>query len=124
MINKQDFLNAWNQEIEMVRGDTLAFNFQLVGLGSEAAYQALTCIFAVAEHYDEDSVVEVSNINGISLLEYNAETDTATFGVSVSPASTRDLQLTRYYYELKIKDNANVLTLMRGHLTLLYNLKD
>ena len=124
MINKQDFLNAWAQEIEMVRGDTLAFNFQLAGLGSEAAYQALTCVFAVSEHYEANNVVEVTNYNGISLVEYDAAHDVATFGVSVAPASTKSLPLTRYYYELKIKDDTNVVTLMRGHLTLLFNLHD
>lgn len=124
MINKQDFLNAFNQNIDMVRGDTLAFNFQLAGLGSEAAYQALTCVFAVSEHYDDNSVVEVSDINGISMVEYDSAHDVATFGVSVAPASTRNLPLTRYYYELKIKEDDNVVTLMRGYLTLLLNLKD
>jgi hypothetical protein len=34
------------------------------------------------------------------------------------------LPLTRYYYELKVKDEYNVITLMRGHLTLLYDLKN
>lgn len=124
MINKQDFLNAWAQEIEMVRGDTLAFNFQLAGLGSYEAYQDLICVFAFAEHYESDNVVEINNYNGISLIEYDAAHDIATFGVSVAPASTRYLPLTRYYYELKIKDDNNVVTLMRGHLTLLYNLHD
>lgn len=124
MINKQDFLNAWEQEIEMVRGDTLAFNFQLAGLGSEEAYLALTCVFAVAEHYEADNVIEIANYNGISIIEYDAAHDVATFGVSVAPASTSHLPLTRYYYELKIKDEVNTLTLMRGRLTLLHNLND
>lgn len=124
MINKQDFLNAWAQEIEMVRGDTLAFNFQLAGLGSEEAYKDLICVFAVAEHYEAENVVEITNYNGISLVEYDEAHDIATFGVSVAPAITRSLPLTRYYYELKIKEEANVFTLMRGHLTLLYNLND
>lgn len=124
MINKQDFLNAWTQEIEMVRGDTLAFNFQLAGLGSESEYEDLTCVFAVSEHYEKDNVVEVTNYNGISLVEYDAAHDIATFGVSVAPAKTKNLPLTRYSYELKIKDSTNVITLMRGHLTLLFNLHD
>lgn len=124
MINKQDFLNAWTQEIEMVRGDTLAFNFQLAGLGSESEYEDLTCIFSAAEHYGDNNVVEINNYNGISLIEYDAAHDIATFGVSVAPAKTRYLPLTRYYYELKIKDDTNVVTLMRGHLTLLYNLNN
>jgi hypothetical protein len=108
----------------MVRGDTLAFNFQLAGLGSEEAYEALTCVFAASEHYEANNVVEVTNYNGISLVEYDAAHDVATFGVSVAPASTKDLPLTRYYYELKIKDDTNIVTLMRGHLTLLYNINN
>ncbi len=124
MINKQDYINAINQNIEMVRGDTLAFNFQLSGLGSRNAYEALAVTFAVAEHYDNDKVIECVNGDGIGLVDYNAVKDTATFSVFVAPAKTKTLDLTRYYYDLQIKDTDNVITLMRGYLTLLYDVAD
>jgi hypothetical protein len=124
MINKQDFINAINKNIEMVRGDTLAFNFQLTGLKSRDAYEDLIATFAVAEHYDDESLIEITNDNGIVLEDYNTAKDTATFSVNVAPNYTKTLDLTRYYYDLQIKDDNNVITLMRGRLTLVYDVAD
>ena len=122
MINKQQYINAVNQNIDMVRGDNLAFNFQLTGLGSRAAYEALTCTFAVADQYDADPVVECTNGSGIELEDYTD--DTATFSVFVAPNQTKELDPARYYYDLQIKDDDNVLTLMRGCLTIVYDVAE
>lgn len=124
MVNKQDYINAVNQNIDMVRGDNLAFNFQLSGLGSRNAYVALTVTLAVAEHYDDISIFEITNGNGIELESYDANSDTATFSVFVAPNKTKTLDLARYYYDLQVKDDSNVVTLMRGRLTLVYDVAD
>ena len=124
MVNKQDYINAVNQNIDMVRGDNLAFNFQLSGLGNKSAYTTLKVTFAVAEHYDDESIIEITNANGISLENYDEVSDTATFSVFVAPNNTKTLDLARYYYDLQIKDKTNVVTLMRGRLTLVYDVAD
>lgn len=124
MINKQDYINSVNQNIDMVRGDTLAFNFQLAGLGSRSAYEGLNITLAIAEHYDDTSLIEITNEDGIALEDYDTAKDTATFSVFVAPAKTKTLDLTRYYYNLQIKDNNNVITLMRGRLTTIWNIAD
>jgi hypothetical protein len=124
MLNKQDFINAINQNIDIVRGDTLAFNFQLTGLGSRSAYDALLVTFAAAEHYDDVSIIECTKGNGIALENYDVTKDTATFSVFVAPNKTKTLDLARYYYDLQIKANNNVITLMRGRLTLVYDVAD
>lgn len=124
MINKQDFINAINQNIDMIRGDTLAFNFQLTGLGSQDAYEDLLITFAVAEHYDDEELIEITNADGIDLEEYNAATDTATYSVYIAPNKTKTLDLASYYYDLQIKDDTNVITLMRGRLTLKWDVAD
>lgn len=124
MINKQDFINAINQNIDMIRGDTLAFNFQLKGLGSQDAYEDLLITFAVAEHYDDEELIEITNADGIDLEEYNTATDTATFSVYIAPNKTKTLDLASYYYDLQIKDDTNVITLMRGRLTLKWDVAD
>ena len=124
MVNKQDYINAVDQNIDMVRGDNLAFNFQLSGLGSRSAYEDLVVTFAVAEHYDDDSIFECVSGNGISIEKYDAEKDTATFSVFVAPNKTKTMDLNRYYYDLQMKDDNNVVTLMRGRLTLVYDVAD
>ena len=108
----------------MVRGDTLAFNFQLMGLGSKTAYTAFEYTFAAAEHYDDDEFILLTRGNGIELEEYDAEKDLATFSVTVKPSQTKTLDLARYFYDLQMKDAENTITLMRGYLTLLYDVAD
>lgn len=124
MINKQDYINAITQDIDMIRGDTLAFNFQLQGLGSRSVYEGLVVTFAVAEHYDDESIIEIFNDNGIELEYYDRVADVATFSVSVAPNYTKTLDLNRYYYDLQIKDTNNVITLMRGRLTIKWDVAD
>lgn len=124
MVNKQSFLNSINQDIDMVRGDTLAFNFELGGLGSRAAYDALDVLLAVAEHYDDEALIEITKTDGIALEEYDSETDTALFSVCIAPTYTKNLALDRYYYDLQIKDTNNVITLMRGRFTILWDVAD
>ena len=122
MINKQAYINAITQDIEMVRGDTLAFNFQLSGLGSREEYEALTVNFAVAEKYDGMVLINCTNGDGIELEDYTG--DVATFSVYVAPNNTKTLDPARYYYDLQIKDDTNVLTLMRGSFTILYDIAE
>ena len=124
MLNKQDFINAIDNNIDMVRGDILAFSFQLAGLKSRSAYEDLIVSFAVAEHYDDESLVEITSGNGIELEDYDTAKDTATFSVSVAPNMTKTLDLNRYYYDVQIKDDNNVITLMRGRLTILWDVAD
>lgn len=124
MINKQDYINSINQNIDMVRGDTLAFNFQLSGLGSLSEYEALLVTFAVAEHYDDEHIIEIDSTNGITLEEYDTFSDTALFSVSVAPNISKTMDLGRYYYDMQIKNTTDIITLMRGYLTLLYDVAD
>ena len=124
MVNKNDFINAIDKNIDMVRGDTLAFSFQLAGLESRSAYEDLIVTFAVAEHYDDASLIEITSGNGIELEDYDTAKDTATFSVNVAPNMTKTLDLNRYYYDLQIKDDNNVITLMRGRLTILWDVAD
>ncbi len=124
MINKQDYINAVTQDIDIVRGDTLAFNFQLTGLESRDAYEDLIVTFAIAEHYDDDPIVEFESGGGIELESYDTAKDIATFSVCVAPNMTKTLDLNRYYYDMQIKDDTNVATLMRGRLALVWDVAD
>ncbi len=117
MVNKNDFINAIDINIDMVRGDTLAFNFQLQGLNGETPD---AIIFSCAEHYVNTILFTADLESGIDLVGYDTETDIATYLVRVAPAKTRGLDLGRYYYDLELRVNDDVLTLMRGRLTLLY----
>lgn len=116
MINRQDYINAVNQNIDMVRGDTLAFNFQLQGLGDT---DPDTIIFSCADSYGATPIFTADLTDGITRVEYDSNTDTATYSVWIEPSKTVGQDLARYYYDLQIEVNGDVLTLMRGRLTLL-----
>ena len=124
MVNKQDFINAINLNIDMVRGDTMAYNFQLAGLGSREAYEALFATLAVAEHYEDEPIFIVTTGNGIELEEYDEDTDTALFSVYIAPNQTKTLDVNRYYYDMQIDDETDVITLLRGRLNLVYDIAD
>lgn len=117
MVNKQDYINSVTQNIDMVRGDTLLFNFQLGGLGG---VDPETIVFSCAESYDEDTIFTSDLTDGITQDDYDTETDIATYSVRVAPDKTHGLELGRYYYDLQATIGDDVVTLMRGRLTLLY----
>ena len=116
MINKQDYINAITQNIEMVKGDTLAFNFQLQGLGGD---NPDTIIFSCAEHYGDSPIFTVNLNDGISNVDYDVAKDLATYSVRIAPQKTASLDVNRYYYDMQLTVNDDVITLMRGRLALL-----
>lgn len=117
MLNKQDYNNAIYQDIDMVRGDTLAFNFIVKGLNGAEPTIAFTC----RDHYDGELLFNCVSGYGIEQVDYDEEQDAATFAVWVDPNKTKYLDLARYYYDLELSVNSDVITLMRGRLTLLYD---
>lgn len=119
MVNWQDINNSVTRDYMTVKGDSIVFNFQLSGLGSRAEYEALNVNFEVAEHYDDTPVINIDKTNGITLAEYDANDDVATFAVGVAPTYTANLDISRYFYDLQISDEANVITLLRGKLTVI-----
>ena len=119
MINKQGFLNSIDQNIEMVRGDLLSFDFQLVGLGASRP----TFTFACCKEYEDEAVFSVTNGYGITLENYDAVKDVATYSVAVAPNLTKYLDTGLYYYDLSFNLGGQIVTLMRGSLTLLHDVK-
>ena len=115
MINKQDYINSINQNIEMVRGDTLEFNFQIVGADSTPTFA-----FVVSEEYGDSPVITATSGSGISLVETSG--DIKTYAVNISPAQTAGLALGIYYYNLVMYLNGTY-TLMRGEFNILYEVK-
>jgi hypothetical protein len=117
MLNKQDYINAIYQDIDIVRGDTLIYNFQVQGLNGVTPY----IIFSCAENYNYDPIFTADTTSGeITLEEYDAEKDIATYSVVIVPNKTKTMDLGRYYYDLELSTTDDVITLMRGRLTLVY----
>lgn len=111
-----DFNNAIKRDISMVKGDTMSFGFQIQGLGDQRPDEIhFTC---KQDLEDENYIFERTLDNGISFRSYDQETDTLTYGVRVPPEATEDLQDGIYYYDLQLDINGDILTLMKGRLTI------
>ena len=119
-----DFNNSIQRSISMVRGDTLSFGFQVIGLeGQEPDAIYFTC----KEHIEDSEPVfqrswikdgQYELIDGIEKRSYDAETDTLTYGVRVAPEHTQNVELGKYFYDLELNINGDVLTLMKGSLSI------
>ena len=110
------FNNSILRPITMVKGDTLSFGFQITGL-SGAEPDAIS--FSCKENLEDDECIfSISLEDGITLRSYEQATDTLTYGVRVAPELTAGVDLGKYFYDLQIKVNDDVLTLMKGSLSI------
>lgn len=118
MINKQDYINSINQNIDIVRGDTLNFNFAISGLGEN---DEPNFIFSVADEYGEAPVVQADSDHGIDLVEVTENFN--EYSVIIEPVDTASLPVTIYYYSLVMELDGEIYTLMRGDFTLLHDVE-
>lgn len=95
----------------MVRGDTLAFLFELVPSIGENTYILDSAYFSVKENVDDEEYVFQKRLdNGISLINDN------TYRVKVEPNDTYNLDPGIYNYDLQITLNEEVQTILKGKL--------
>lgn len=115
-----DFYNAVRKDITMIRGDSMAFNFQLKGLNGATP---TNIIFTCKEHYDDDTSCFTQSLSGggITATSYDADNDVETYCIRVRPDQTENLDLARYYYDLRLFVGQDVITLLKGRLTIEYN---
>lgn len=120
MIDSGYFFNPIRRDIDMAQGDTCSFGFQLQGLGGkrpEGIY--LSCKETVE---DDEALFRVSNNDNIDLRSYDEDKDILTYGVRIPPSYTHNLPLGRYFYDLQVQVNGDIITLMKGRLTLEYQI--
>lgn len=98
--------NCKNMNLCMVRGDTLAFSFEVEGINTlDTAY--FSC---KANADDENYVFQKSLTDGISLVE------TGKYRVRVAPEDTSNIEVGSYYYDLEIGANSDIFTILKGVL--------
>lgn len=117
-----DFNNAIHRDISMVKGDTLTFGFQVAGLGGQRPDEIH---FACKQDLEDDVFVFDRTLdNGVSFRSYDSGTDTLTYGVRVPPEATEDIQEGLYYYDLQLELNGDVLTIMKGRLSIEWDIAE
>lgn len=95
-----------HENIEMIRGDTLAFGIELDGVTDvDAVY------FSVKKTKHDDEYVFIKSLNnGIAKIE------DGKYSVRVAPSDTHNLEVGTYYYDLQIKANGDIFTVLYGNL--------
>ena len=95
-----------NINLCMVRGDTLAFSFEVEGIDTlDTAY--FSC---KANADDTEYVFQKSLSDGISVVE------TGKYRVRVAPEDTSNIEIGSYYYDLEIGANSDIFTILKGIL--------
>lgn len=95
-----------NMNLCMVRGDTLAFSFEVEGIDSlDTAY------FSCKANVDDDEYVfQKSLSDGISVVT------TGKYRVRIAPDDTAFVEVGSYYYDLEIGANSDIYTILKGVL--------
>lgn len=97
-----------DQVISMVRGDTLSFGVQIEDqtgalMDIESAY------FACKKSYlDDENIFKKTLGDGITKAE------TGKYIVRVAPEDTAEVEAGQYFYELRVGDNSDVFTILKG----------
>lgn len=116
MYNTGYFFNAIRRDISMIRGDTMSFAFQVKGLeGQRPTDIKFTCKETIE---DVDPLFICILGESISEISYDPDKDLLTYRVRVRPYQTAELELGRFFYDLELKVNGDIITLMTGRLSL------
>ena len=115
------FYNVLKKDITMVRGDTMAFGFQLEGLDGSTPDDIVFSCNNNPENENTIFTCSLSDEDGVWIDSEDTEHDILTYGVRVAPAKTKDLDTGRYFYDLQISVNNDTFTLMKGRLLLEYD---
>ena len=116
MISTGYFFNAIRRDISMIRGDTMSFAFQVKGLeGQRPTDIKFTCKETIE---DVDPLFICILGESISEISYDPDKDLLTYRVRVRPYQTAELELGRFFYDLELTVNGDIITLMTGRLSL------
>lgn len=96
------------KDIELIRGDTLSFNFIL----NETLNNAYFTCKRTTKKDDTDYLFQKSLGNGISLVEESEEGK--VYAVRIAPEDTHDIDKGKYFYDLQIEINQDVFTPLIG----------
>jgi len=96
-----------DNNISMVRGDTLSFGMEFEDFDQDLE----TAFFTCKKNYDDDEPVFQKSIgNGITKV------DDGRYVVRVAPEDTKDIEAGAYYYDLEIGANSDIFTILKGVL--------
>lgn len=97
------------KNLSMIRGDTLAFTFEIEGLEDDLNSCYFSCKKTIS---DDEYTFQKSLEDGITKVEQGK------YKVRIAPEDTHDLEIGNYIYDLQIGISADIYTIMLGPLTI------
>ena len=102
--------------LEVTKGDTLSFGVEIFDLGQELDAAHFTC---KSIHDDVFHIFQKSLNDGIYID--HVEEDDYFYTVRIAPEDTENIEIGKYYYDLQIEVNGDVFTILKGVLTIDYD---
>lgn len=102
--------------LEMTKGDTLSFGVKIYDLGQNLDSAYFTCR---ANYYDGAVIFQKSLGSGITLADIDIN-GSYIYRVRVAPEDTENMSIGKYYYDMQITANGDVFTILKGVLTIDY----
>ena len=103
------------KDIELTRKNSYGFNFSIKDLNEEVTSVYLSC-----KEVPEDTryVFQKSLNNGIKKL------DDGSFYVKIEPNDTKDIDFTKFYYDLQVTIGEDVYTPLKGRIYIKWNVTE
>ncbi len=97
------------KNFDMIKGDTLAFVFEIENLNDDL----VSCYFSCKKSVDDETYsFQKALDNGITKIE------TGKYKVRVAPEDTKTLLAGKYYYDLQIGLGEDVYTILTGQINI------
>ena len=106
-------MNYYYNNIRHVKGDTFSCGMIIEELGQDLESVYFTC--RDGQNDDSEILFTAELYDGITLVDYDQETDTRKYAIRIAPSKTVNLQLGTYFYDLQIGINGDIFTIMRGN---------
>ena len=105
--------------LEFTRGDTFSFGVRIYELGQALTSAKFTC----KKNVDDTTPLFQKTINNGVTLD-SVDMDDYFYKVRVAPEDTKDLEVGKYFYDFQIEVNGDIFTILKGVLTLEYDVSE
>lgn len=103
--------------LEMTKGDTLSFGLEIYNLGQPLNTAYFTC----RANYDDGGNIFQKSLNHGITLSSTDEFGNYIYVVRLAPEDTENISVGKYYYDMQIELNGDVFTILKGILTIDYD---
>lgn len=103
--------------LELTKGDTLSFGVEIYNLGQPLDKAYFTC----RSNYDDGGYIFQKRLNQGITLSSTDEFGNYIYVVRVAPEDTENITVGKYYYDMQIELNSDVFTILKGILTIDYD---